>query len=646
MPSRAAYLSAAVFLVLGFALSAFAQSSGNNIWNQIKNAGKQPQQQQQPQQPQQRSKPAQQPAAQAADPNGPFTPPPGTKIDPLVLAPAQTAYSFSVSPHGEHVATMAMSGSRQVIIYDGVTGPKFDQLIGQGGGQPTVYSPDGEHWAYCARTGTEWFVMVDGKELTHSSASVNGGIGTTQCMLGFSSNSKHVWYTSSESTSPITGATRFVWDGQASPLGADSDTRNYAFSPDGDHFAYLLNDVTPHSQRPPQLIIDGKPAPYEAGEPQWTADSQHLFTKRYVRAANTREVLYDGKPILRADNVTIYIPPVGNMVIFKIIKNTQFLVIGGKVVPNSETTGQIGPITFSPDGKHFAAEYTMPNNRNWIMADGKKGQEYIAIKTRSVGTQSLAAQFTADSSTLVYEAGGGSGNPYIEFLNINGQESESILPAGFLELSPVGRHVVTAGSGQLTLDGKIINLPGINIRTTQISQLSWSPDGSHYAFVLGHVYVDGVPQNDYSPVNNAASTGSAPRFYTWSPDGKHIAYFCRSSSPSASDDTYLCLDDKAVKLGGPPVVNNLIFSSDGNHLFWARGMGQNKIRVFADGKPVVEGILPMVGGLSKQTWETGPDGTLSVILQDQSNTQRYTITPSPQTSIATLFGGGTTVAGK
>jgi len=286
-----------------------------SLWQQMKDAAKQagqpagqPAQQPQPagQKPAKPGQPAQPGAAQGND-TGPFTPPPGTKIDPVVMAPVEQGAQFAVSPHGIHVATLSHSGSRAVIIYDGVTGPKFDQLFMEGGGgaSPVVFSPDGNRWACCGQQGNEWVVMVDGKELTRGKAGPSVQINAISCTLGFTSNSKHVYFTSFANAGAAGDFARFVFDGKPGPLGADTDLRNYAFSPDGNRYAYICYEPVPNSQRS-RLIVDNQPVLYDAGSPQWSADSQHLYTMRVVRVADSRigsaqEFLLDGKPFLRAD---------------------------------------------------------------------------------------------------------------------------------------------------------------------------------------------------------------------------------------------------------------------------------------------------------------------------------------------------------
>ena len=205
-----------------------------SIWQQMKDAAKQagqPAQPGQPQQPGQKpAKPGQpaQPAAGQVNDTEPFTPPPDVKIEPVVMAPIEQGAAVAVSPHGIHVATVSHSGSRPVILYDGVAGPKFDQLFMEGGGgHPVIFSPDSNHWAYCGQQGNNWVVMEDGKELNRGSDTVNGAMSSNSCMLGFTSNSKHLFYTSAVSVDGSHSAEHFVFDGKSTPLAADGDLRNY-----------------------------------------------------------------------------------------------------------------------------------------------------------------------------------------------------------------------------------------------------------------------------------------------------------------------------------------------------------------------------------------------------------------------------------
>lgn len=104
-----------------------------------------------------------------------------------MVGPFSQGTQYIVSPYGVHVSTLMNSGSRWVINYDGVEGPKFDQVFGQGSGTTGVmYSPDGSHYAYCGLSGSDYVVMADGKEVfrdnkTGFAGSINaascGGLG-------------------------------------------------------------------------------------------------------------------------------------------------------------------------------------------------------------------------------------------------------------------------------------------------------------------------------------------------------------------------------------------------------------------------------------------------------------------------------------
>ncbi|HYA23400.1 MAG TPA: hypothetical protein VEF05_04515 [Terriglobales bacterium] len=622
-----------------------------NIWSNAKKNTQQPQQPNQPAAKPGQPKPGQPaPSAQTSvNDSGPFTPPPGTKIDPVVMSPIEQGAAFAVSPHGVHVATSSHAGSRPMIIYDGVPGPPFDQIL-----QGAVFSPDGNHWAYCGAQGQEWVVMRDGQEFLRGHGAANGMVNFGYCHdIHFTSNSKHLYFLQQVDVSNVSTPTRFVFDGKASPPGADTDPRNYTFSRDGDHYAYIWNDPnsrTPHSL----LIVDGQPSSFPGGYPQWSADSKHLFTKRAVPAGGPRggyvdEVFLDGKPWLRADSVTLNIPPVGDMVVALIRRSaqpqTQFLVVGGKEVPGSELPGnKISQITFSPDGRHFGAVFNNANGQQSAFIDGKKGQDYTRLEGNNLTGNNSPLIFTADSAHAVYLAYGAQVNG--QFMVFDGQEMGPVMGTTWGVLSPVGGHLLTAGYGQVTLDGKILKLPN-DPRTTQAYNLSFSPDGSHYAFVMRdrgglYLYLDGAQQNAYVPVlPGPLNKGNAS--YVWSPDGKHIAYFCHVNNPGANDDMYLCVDGKGAHLGRMGDYGNLTFTSDSNHLLWTKKGPQSSFRAFADGQPVLEGFMPGVG-FADETWQPTKDGALTVLIEDQTTMKRVTITPTPSSNFATLFGGMTTMA--
>lgn len=651
-------------VVLGAVLmgwgSAWAQQTQNPL-DAIKNSWKKTkaQAQQKPQAGQQ--KPAQTGAAQqpgnGAAPNRRNAgPPPGTKVEQTLLAPIRQGDQFGLSPHGVHAATLSSSGSRYVMVYDGNSGPVFDRPIQQGVGAGQIgvtFSRDGEHYAYCAQAGDHFIVMLDGKQVGESSHAANGAL---DCEMFFSPNGKHFYYTSNVSEGDERQGlqyTRFIIDGKKELRLANFDNRGVVFSPDGEHFAMVAN-----FQRTPQqiaasvdnsrLIVDGEAMPYVGGAPQWSADSKHLYTT--VSQRDGSQVLQlDGKPIMHADRIDLKIPPVGDMTVAIIYVRTQgpnatetrFLVVGGKKVPESTVvrrggnpnSGLILSAYISPDGKHYAAICSSATGKQFVFADGKKGLDYDRID--GFGMTPSTVTFSADSSKAVYLGFNGSK----DFLVVGDQEMTGLWGGTSLAVAPVGPHVGTFGgvNNPATLDGKPVDLgAGMSPVGGQVMQMLFSPDGQHYAFnfnLRGQslVYVDGQAQS------SAYLAGDL----VFSSDSKHIAYFCHSSSPSAGNDQGLCLDGKYTRLGPAGTYRHLTFTPDGSHLLWTQTSGQ-ELEVIADGSPVFGPFFSVTQSgpvIPDEGWQMQPDGTLLVIADIDNAMKRVSVTPSPNTSLAMLFGG-------
>ena len=573
--------------------------------------------------------------------------PAGTKIVPVVVAPVEQGAPFAISPRGAHMATLSHLGSRLVVIYDGVTGPKFDQILGSGGPTGVVFSPDGNHWAYCAAQGSEWFVMRDGKEVFRSSergssSDIFGANG-----LGFTSNSQHFFFMYSSTvriySNRSDAVTHLVFDEKDTPPNANFDLRSCVFSPDGDHVACVVTERDPANPNlgNNHLWVDGKRAGYEADYPKWTSDN-HLVTVQTVRVSDPRigsvaNLLVDGHPLMRADLIKAYVPPKGDMLTAVVVQPhvnpaKSFLVVGGHQVPGSEIAGgSIGDVVFSPDGKHYAVVCSNANGRSYVLSDGKKGLEYQMIRNLA---------FTADSSTLVYSSYDASNGQ--SYLVLNWQESDQSIPIDHLVLSPTGHDVMTASTSVISRNGKLVSLPVANPRASTIYNLTFSPDGSHYAYVLSangamSVVVDGVIKRSVLGAHiGAPLTDINNRPYVWSPDGKHVAYLCPPPSMSGGNDIFVCVDDHAVRLG-PGTFQGLMFTSDSNHLVWASTDARSNLKVFADGYLVAQGYLA-TGVLVNEDWQANVDGSFSLLLQDGQSVKRLGISPSPNSSWTTLFG--------
>jgi hypothetical protein len=450
--------------------------------------------------------------------------------------------------------------------------------------------------------------------------------------MHFTSNSKHLYFPAA-SRYNSTLASRFVFDGQAGPQGAGDSS----FSPDGEHYAYIWGDPANRGNvQNVKLIIDGKPAPYVAGNLQWSADSKHLYS--IARGSGAVDLLFDGKPIAHANDIRLFVPPTGDMTV-AVITRVQpppaawLLAVGNKPVPGSEVqagTGGIQNVTISRDGKHYAVQYENASHQKFVFWDGKKGQTYrnlIAFKAREEH-DTRYFDFTPDGR-VIYLADDQSA---LQYLVIGDKESDQIRGATEVVVSATG-HVMansmsnaTNGAG-INLDGKYLQLP----YATSAAFLGFSPDGNHYAFVLQArdsnqvVYLDGVAQPNTVAIPNASNTA-----YVFSPDSKHLAYFYH-----AGNDLGICVDGKCVAGGNTYNYYNLTFSADSNHLFWVRNSAGH-YRLFVDGKPVLESGAPSFQTFPKETWQTnGPSGLL-VLAHDNEGYKRIGITPSPESSLATI----------
>jgi hypothetical protein len=574
----------------------------------------------------------------------PFTPPAGVKIDVAQLAPYSQGTPFYVSPHGTHVATPAHSGSRVQMIYDGVAGPVFDSFA-SGGRSVVSFSADGSHYGYCGVSGDHFTVMVDGK-----------GVGTSNqlevdhfdCLVFFSPNSKHFYYISRVGNNLNQTHARFVIDGKQEVDFGDANPQNFVFSPDGEHFAAVMYPYPPG--KPMALVVDGKISSWPGGSPVWSSDSQHLFT---MGQSGQTQILYrDGQQIMTATNIRLAVmpikigltaPPAGDTPVAiahnsnsasGVLKEQWYLAMNGRQIPGTllEKTGgqgaaQIVNLFVSHDGKHYAAIFKGPNGKQYLFSDGKRGLDYDGINPTTV-------QFTSPTSEPVYVAI----NAGAQYLIVGTQET-AVPNVQSIIIDPVGDHVATEGDGGV-LDGKPLNLSGGNPLNTQVSGFGFTPDGNHYGYLVRGrsgiaLYVDGVPDTAHTWI---VPTTVDP---LWTA-GSNIVYLCRSTNPAAGDQYGLCFDGKYAYFGPRPIFNNLTLTPDASHIFFYEGIAQGGFRLFLDGVPLLENFPMAPSGFPTGTWEMEPDGRLQILAQDNTGIKRYTVTPSSNTSLATLVGGATT----
>lgn len=577
------------------------------------------------------------------------------KVEAQVLLTSEPGLQFVVSPKGHHLAAAVLRGSRSVVVHDGVDGPRFDEIINVDRANKVLFSLDGNHYAYVGRLGQEWVVTVDGKE------QARGPWGQYWQSLqvdwaDFTPGGKHFWFTAPGPN----GGHRLYLDGRPG-LASDAGITP-VFSSDGEHHAYVILTGSSSARGGTySLIVDGKPAPYVAGEPQFTGDGLHLFTKRQVPAAQAIEVLADGKPFMRGNSVRLYMAPVGAGVIGVVATRSQtgalnsFLTIGNQKVPGSDCQGGtvgIDKVWISPDGKHFAGRCRVTGQGEWMIVPGKKGQNYQFVASSGGATRVV---WLPDGRVVYRATAPISGGRASEFLVVGEEEwgpyfSLPLVPARTLAETQVANYESLPAVIQGNRIAFIATMPpnGTNhvvvvdgkATPTQPNpeNLEFSPDGSRVAYVArGRVVVDGQPGNwNVDAIPSAPGRGK----FVWSPDGKHIAY-----SGGDAPQRGIILDGKFFPTG-PGANYALTFTPDSKHLIWATLRSPSpRLVIMVDSEPVVEVDPPGGRGLASEAaeayWAMGSDGVLAFIAQAEGAMKRFRVTPGTGTSIETLLGKAT-----
>jgi hypothetical protein len=497
-------------------------------------------------------------------------------------------------------------------------------------------------------------LIADGKETVRLPS--EGIVGSTVAMsLEFTGeDGKHLMFARS-----VFGGLELWVDGQKMPGifgsggGGTEGTIDPVFSRDGSRFAY----VAQMSRDKRTLILDGKDMGYVGDNLQFTADGQHLFS--LVRQGAVVGLTVDGKLKMKTDGISqLVMAPVGNgfaAVVQRLNPPGEFLVVNGKNVEGSDCV-RILRVTFSPDGKHFAAVCSLANNVHVVLIDGKKGQQYDGIWM----PETLA--FSPDSSKVGYIAQ--SAGKF--FVVINEEESEAFDGAALKFLfSSNGTRSAICGMRQspppsgfkLYIDGKLERID----EQANCASVTFSPDGSRYAYATspgGLMYLDGKP------------TGLRGEKFSFSPDSKHIAVWGNKPSVDPKQGVLAQFARAAAQglfVDGQHVwgtfenqnVRYRAFSPDSQHLYWMtseRPTGPNakpgliEAVVYLDGKPVVRmdrvdsggGALLYPGGQFNfgdlpPAWELGSDGVLTFLGPVGEVIKRFRITPSSDTSIATML---------
>ena len=555
------------------------------------------------------------------------------KVEEMVVAPNEQNMAYYITPKGSHFGAIVAKGSRFAVSYDGVAGPAFDRILQSANGTTMAFSPDGARLGSIGGTDGKYVYMVDGKEVLRIPVVTQPGV-TATTRLSFSPNGKH-WYAYFYNPAGANARAepgRAWWDGVPGPVGA---TMTLTMSPDGERHAYI---VEPPGIGQQVLAVDGKLAPTIGGNPVFTTDGAHLFTTRNASPIQGRpvtELLVDGRPIARATNLTVHVPPVGDRVVLVVERGdaqsaagAYSLVVGGQRIPGSESSGYPNLI-FSPDGKRFAAVSGMKGTRQRIVVDGKAGRVYDAIDS---------LWFSPDSKHVVYTA---RANAKI-FVVTDETESEvgfaahlNIVPS-FTKEGRVGWMAATGQTNAVVVDGKVTPL---NPRVGSFD-FSFSPDGKRFAYVLGGdvsgqlggtVHIDHMPGPSSTLRDFEQLRSGDPIRYVWSTDGRYPVNYGYPGTTYGSDFGFI-VGDRYLPVGNVARVALPTFTPDAKHFFWLGFEGRTTMRqVWLDGRMVYEfdqqGDAPLKapGG-----WLMGEDGTLIFFIQTVDGFKRVRVTPGPE----------------
>jgi hypothetical protein len=243
--------------------------------------------------------------------------------------------------------------------------------------------------------------------------------------------------------------------------------------------------------------------------------------------------------------------------------------------------------------------------------------------------------FTADSSKFVYVANSNGR----QFLVINDDESNPFGNTLMPVLSPVGNRIgayaVTPDNTQhILMDGKDTSngtFPG----GQRISQLTFSPQGTHYVFLL---------QNYTLCLDGVAQPGMLQMNYVFSPDDKHLAYAINNNGQQG-----MVVDGKLI-CAKPGMVNHIFFSPDSQHVYWVSteniayllGIQTKDSNMFyVDGKPATHysdnatTLDPVTDSTMNFHPEFSADDTMTFIARTDGNLRRFTV--KSDTDLPTLL---------
>jgi len=554
------------------------------------------------------------------------------KVDATDISVNGNAVGFNAGPHIKHYLVLVAKGSKLVLYIDGQPGPTFESMNWTGGATfnsngnwvgviPAVFTPDGEHYTYCYKDGTQTVIDLDGKEFARMPSPQS----TLQMPLTFSRNGKYLAWADNN--------TIFI-NGKPGPQ--SRYLPQLMFSPDGSQYAYTGTVVGSNNQ---WAVVNGQQVKY-FGEINQFSSNNHLFAVYHDGPSNMSILVVDGKPILKTFAIrNIWTSPDGKQIAFLIQPDATspktVVNVNGKDVPDAAGVF-VGAVYWSPDGKRYALDCNASGGGNFMIIDGKKQDTYQSIPitlnidyminyqwAHALGEIEAAQSapktpaFTADSSKFVYLA---TANGKNFLMTEDGEYDDYIITYQKLAVAPAGGHYGFVGTNHaqkeaLVIDGKPAFTTQLPSATGQhaIQDFTFSPDGSHYAFIGedGYLYEDG----------NKLPGGVATQQYVFSPDGNHLAYLTRSG---------MAVDGKILADPGPGhSVMMPLWSSNSQHFYFVTtGTTPNSKdthQLYCDGKLVTH--FMDVNTVGDFNYDISPEGVLTFITRTDGTLTKFVVTP-------------------